>query len=255
MTVPLTVQTLGRFRVLRGDTELTASDWGREKAVQLFQYFVTHSGALIHKARLLEDLWPELSEEKAERDFKVAFNALNDALEPERSSRTAAVYLERQGLSYGLNVDAPIAIDFVSFEQTLKQKHDPQQRHQVLQTALESYQGDYLPEQLFADWTAAARERLSSLFLFGATELATLELATGNLGACAYWCERVIAQDSYWEEAYRLLMRAHQRLGNRPKVKALYQQLQQTLRDGLDLTPMAATTALYQAALSDEAPV
>jgi LuxR family maltose regulon positive regulatory protein len=246
MTPPLTVQTLGRFEVIRGDRTLSAGDWGREKAIQLFQYFVTHQGTLIHKTRMFEDLWPELPEDKAERDFKVAFNALNDALEPERASRTTAVYLERQGLSYGLNSHAPIFIDFAAFEAALKEKSGHLTN---LQEALEHYQGDYLPEQFFADWTAATRERLSSLFLFGATELAQLLLDAGDLKVCAYWCERIIAQDSYWEEAYRLLMRAHLGLGNRPKVLELYLRLQETLQDGLSLSPMATTTALYHEAL------
>lgn len=248
MTPPLTVQTLGRFEVIRGGRTLSAGDWGREKASQLFQYFVTHQGTLIHKTRMFEDLWPELSEDKAERDFKVAFNALNDALEPERASRTTAVYLERQGLSYGLNIHAPIHIDFVAFETVLRERQDTV-RLTKLQNALEHYQGDYLPEQLFADWTAATREHLSSLFLFGATELAQLLLKAGEHNACAYWCERIIAQDNYWEEAYRLLMQVHQQLGNRPKVKELYLKLQETLQNGLSLSPMPATTALYQSAL------
>jgi LuxR family transcriptional regulator, maltose regulon positive regulatory protein len=252
MTPPLTVQTLGRFEVIRGDSALSASDWGREKAIQLFQYFVTHQGSLIHKTRMFEDLWPELSEDKAERDFKVAFNALNDALEPERASRTTAVYLERQGPSYGLNPHAPIDIDFTAFETVLNER-EKSARLASLQDALKLYQGDFLPEQLFADWTAATRERLSSLFLFGATELAQLLLEAEKLMACAYWCERIIAQDSYWEEAYRLLMHAHLRLGNRPKVKELYLRLQATLQDGLSLSPMPATTTLYQAALKETA--
>lgn len=252
MAAPLVIETLGRFRVMRGDRPLTGSDFGRDKAVQLLQYFITHPHSLTHKAKLLDELWPELPEAKAERDFKVAFYALNQALEPERESRSTAVYLERQGQSYGLNREAPITIDYLDFERALTAHGTPEARRAQLAAALARY-GEYLPEQLLADWTAATRERLSSLFLVGATELATLELEAGNLRTASYWCERIIAQDSYWEAAYRLLMQLQLKLGNRPKVLALYRQLEQVLRSGLGLAPMPETTALYRAALGEGA--
>ena len=69
---------------------LEARDWGREKARQLFQYMVTHWRQLVLKERIVAELWPELDPDRADRDFKVALNALNSALEMLESARPHA---------------------------------------------------------------------------------------------------------------------------------------------------------------------
>ena len=56
------------------------------------------------------DLWPELDAVRADRDFKVALNALNEALQPDRPARSLSVYMARQGTSYGLNLEANIVV-------------------------------------------------------------------------------------------------------------------------------------------------
>ncbi len=53
--------------------------------------------------------------------------------------------------------------------------------------------------------------------------------------------------DRYWEEAYRLMMISHMLRGNRPLALRVYEQCRKVLTEGLELEPMAETTALYNA--------
>ena len=160
----------------RGDERLPDTAWSREKAAQLFQYFVTFP-RLTDKERVAEDLWVGLDAEASDRDFKVAMNALNDALEPDRPARSNAVYLTRQGSSYGLSSEAEIELDFATFEQRLlaaSRETDPEKAVALYREGLSLYKGDFLPNRLSEDWTATTRERLSALYLTGATGLARL---------------------------------------------------------------------------------
>jgi two-component SAPR family response regulator len=148
---PLTVHTLGYFGVWRGETRLEEKAWGREKARQLFQYLITHRRRFIVKERIVDDLWPELDAGRADRDFKVALNALNEALQPDRPARSLSVYMARQGTSYGLNLEAPIRVDMDVFEEglTAGSQLAGQDRPGAIASyrqALEQYQGDYLPD-------------------------------------------------------------------------------------------------------------
>ena len=51
----LRIQTLNGFRAWRDDLEIERRAWGREKALQLFQFFVTMQlqGVRLHRVKLL----------------------------------------------------------------------------------------------------------------------------------------------------------------------------------------------------------
>jgi LuxR family transcriptional regulator, maltose regulon positive regulatory protein len=241
---PLTVHTLGYFAVWRGETRLEEKAWGREKARQLFQYLVTHRRRFILKERIVDDLWPELDSGRADRDFKVALNALNMA---------------RQGTSYGLSLEAPIEADIDAFEAGLTAgsqlaSHDRPQAITCYRHALDHYQGDYLPDALYDDWASAERERLTTLYLAGSTRLAALLLQEGEALEATVWCQRVISLDRCWEEAYRLLMRGHMTTGNRPLSLRVYQQCRRALEEELAIEPMVETTRLYEQIIAGEIP-
>lgn len=86
----LRIQTLGQFRVWLGERELGEKSWQRGKAKQLFQLLLTKRQHLLAREEIVATLWGESDEETAARDFKVALNALNKALEPNREARASA---------------------------------------------------------------------------------------------------------------------------------------------------------------------
>lgn len=255
----LYIQTLGRFAVWRRAEQLDNKVWGREKARHLFQYMLTHRRRLTIKERIVDDLWPELDPERADRDFKVALNALNTALEPDRPPRTLSSYVARQGTSYGLNPDAPIRLDVMDFERWVTagsraEDGNPTAAIAHYRQALDLYQGEYLPDALYDDWASGERERLTALYLAAATRLARLLLVAGAAPEMVIWCQRVIAIDPCWEEAYRLLMRGHMANGNRPLAVRTYRQCRLALAEELNIEPMPETIRLYEQIITGKTP-
>lgn len=253
---PISVETLGCFRVWSQDGgEITAADWGRDKAKTLLQYLITRRSVLTPKERIVFDLWPQLDDRRADRDFKVALNALMTALEPDRRPREASTYIKRQGSAYGLvahlfMIDAQLFVDLVQTGSRVE-TIDTVQAIDHYRTAVDRYRGDYLPDALYEDWASAERERLLTLYLSTASRLATLLVNRRvDLEAIAT-AEDVLARDPCWEEAYHVLMRAHSHRGNRPQVVRVYQRCSSALKEELGLEPMAATTRLYHELVSD----
>lgn len=250
----LSVRTLGLLELRQAGQRLPERRWNREKALELFCYFLTCPGQLTSKEAISEALWPASSAPQAERDFKVALNALNDALEPQRPPRQLAAYLRRQGSSYGLSDEAPLDLDYLQFEAKLlaaSRLEDAEAAIRLYRQGLALYRGDYLPDQLAKDWTASTRERLQSLFLLGATQLARLLIQVGNRVEAAHWAERTLGLDPLWEEGYRLLMRCHLADGNRARAIGVYQALREQLAAQLGLEPLAKTQRLYREALGE----
>lgn len=242
----LGVQTLGRFAAYRGTEPVTARDWQREKARQLFQFLLTQRGQWLHRDQIVDQLWPHLPPDAAERDFKVALNALNRALEPARPQGGSPFFVVRRGNLYGLNPAARLDVDADGFER-LAASSEPD----ALRRALDLYQDDYLPDSLYEDWTYATRERLRGLYLSAAERLAAWLLAGGEPGQAIQVGRALLARDRTWEPAYRLLMQAYAAQGNRAQVHAAYRQCAAALHDELGVEPSPETRALYGQLVSD----
>lgn len=255
MGASLRVQTLGMFRVWHNGDLLPGAVWKREKAQRLFQFLITvrlnDSHQILPKERIVSELWPMLDLPRADRDFKVALNALNDALEPDRSARSPSSFITRHGLAYGLDPEAAIEIDAETFRGELKQaarrEHDDLDAAiDIYRSAIDRYAGDYLPDALYEDWASLERERLQTLYLSGAMRLAALLLRREGYQEAIHLCQSVLMIDRYWEEAYRLMMIGHALRGNRPLALRVYDQCKRSLAEGLELAPMAETTRLYE---------
>src|SRR5690606_12533088 len=61
----LRVQTLGEFRLWRGREEAPHREWQRKKALQLFLFFLTERGKVLHREQICDMLWPEMDVEDA----------------------------------------------------------------------------------------------------------------------------------------------------------------------------------------------
>ena len=255
----LRVQTLGAFRVWRGAVEVSARDWSRKKAKQLAQLFLTRRGRLIEREEIFELLWRDEASDAAARAFKVALNALNRALEPERypplSPRAQGKvmddpsFIAREESAYGWRVGADAWIDTDEFSQLIARADaaDGEGALDRLRRALALYHDDYLiAEARYEDWAIAERERLLALYLRAADHLAAELLARGAFDECIAWCEKILARDRCWEHAYRLMMRAYAQRGDCAQARRVFERCVRALREELEVEPSEATRAVLK---------
>ena len=247
----LRVQTLGQFRVWLDGVEIGQTVWGREAALQLFQFLITtrRRGLKLHKEQIIDRLWPELDVDSGDRNFKVALHAANKTLEPERKPRTEPYFIQRQGLAYGLNLEA-VWIDADAFEQLISEGSQTLAQDRAVaiahyQAALVLFHGEYLPERQYEDWSTAERERLQILALNVMTTVAELVVETNPLESIRL-TQQVLTLDPVWENAYRIQMAAYLNQGNRPLAWRTYQHCVKMLDEELGLEPLPETQALLK---------
>lgn len=245
----LRVQMLGAFRVWRGNQEIQAREWQREKARQLFQLLLTMRGNWVQREQICAWLWPDADLEAAERQFKVTLNTLNAALEPHRPPRVPPFFIRRQGLAYSFAPSFGAWIDVDEFElraSGAQTTTDPDFARRSAQAALQLYRGDYLAESLYDSWTIEERERLLARYLATAVSYAEQLSAEGRHNEAIQIAEQVLRRDRCYEEAYQLLMRAHARAGSRSQAMRSYTRCVQALREELGIEPLPETEALYR---------
>ena len=245
-TDQIQVYTLGKFSVVRGEQEIDTKAWGRDKTVQLFQYMVSaHNRGAMHKEQIMDRLW----EDYDDRSFKVALHGVNKALEPDRPSRQDPKYIVRNGLTYHLNMNN-VWIDAVEMESYISEgnrvlEEQPAEAIELFQRALSLYNGSYLPDRMYEDWTTTERERLQVLALNTYVQLAEMLLKKQPQESIRL-CEQAILIDSEWEDAYRTEMQAYLNMGNRPMVIKTYNRCVRILEEEYGLEPLPMTKALLE---------
>lgn len=243
----LRVQTLGGFQVWRGDVLISPNGWRREKARQLFQLLLTYRHTPLDRDQICEYLWPEADPATGQRNFKITLNTLYQVLEPERDPGAESAFIIREGSVYGLRPGADLWLDAEQF--TLLVRHGRSDMD-TLEQALRLYAGEYLPDTLYETWAAEERERLQTLFLESADQLAEHYIRTGRYAEAVNICQRLLSSDNCWERAYRHQMLAYAHMGDRGQVGRVYQRCVQTLRAELDVSPALETERLYQSLIA-----
>lgn len=247
----LRIKTFGHFQTWLGDKPVHEKAWKREKAKEFIQLLTTKNKGL-SKNEILSLLWPESDEQSAQRDFKVALNALNNAIEPDRKVRGKAFFVERSGSMYFLNPTAVIDIDRNKFEEFIHsglKETNKEYALQKLKAGLRLYEGDYLAERPYEDWCMKERDRLKVLFLRGAERLAQLYVALEEFDEVIRYCDEMLSKDPCWEEAYRLLIYCYYRKSNRPYALKLYEKCCEVLADEFGVEPLETTKQMYEMVL------
>jgi len=237
----MAIRTLGRFEVWRGKALTNPRDWQREKARQLFQFFINNKGKWFTREQLADRLWPDLDPDAAAQNLKVALNALTRALEPMREPGRNSFFITRRDNLYGVNPAAQIALDTDDFS-TLAASDNPDD----LRDALAIYQGDYLCESTNESWADPLREQMRETYLNAALKLAQSLMIAEQYDEAMRISHEILAADPCNEPAFQVLMQCHAARGNRAAVHSVYQRCLSILREDLDVEPSPETTALFK---------
>ncbi len=251
----LAVQTLGPFTVWRGDTPIQARDWQREKARELFKLLLTFRNRWLSREQIVDRLWPDLDAKAAARDFKVALNALNRALEPARVPGSTPFFVLRSDLGYMLNPHAGLVLDAAEFEDLVGSANicDPVEKFKSIRCALELYREDYLSENLDTSWTfAAERERLRGIYFQAVDRLAEHYRSAGRWEDLIQLGELVLKQDAGYEPAYGFMMEAYAARGEFARLRDVYKRCASALRMELDVEPSEQTQKLFNRLIQNE---
>ncbi|HAD07057.1 MAG TPA: transcriptional regulator, partial [Anaerolineaceae bacterium] len=181
--------------------------------------------------------------ESAVRDFKVALNALNRTIEPQRPRESAPFFIRRHENAYRINPQARVVVDADEFEALYAgQASDEEQ----LRQAIDLYQSDYLQECCYEDWSGFERERLRQIYFAAVQQLGDLLSSQGRWDEVIAVCNAALLRDTTWEPAYRLIMQAYAARGNQAQVVQTYQRCWKILWDELGVEPSLETRDLLR---------
>ncbi|MDU2065068.1 MAG: BTAD domain-containing putative transcriptional regulator [Sporomusaceae bacterium] len=256
--IELRIKTLGPLQLWRYGEEVASREWRRGSSRQLLGLLLTERNCLVSKERIMCELWPEVNQQTALRNFKAALHDLLAVLEPLRRPRSPSSYIIRKGSCYQL-LSENMVIDVSCFETDLAKgmrlaeeslTDDDQDKNQkaqmILANALKGYEGEYLAGESGSDAVQKERERLRTLAVNGAELLALLHMKRQEYEQALSWSQWILRQDICWEKAYQFMLELYGKQANQVMLVRTYQRCVDVLETELSVTPSPETVKLFR---------
>jgi DNA-binding SARP family transcriptional activator len=254
----LRLYCLGAFAVFIGEQPLQRRHVGKGWAI--LKVLAGRPDQPIHREVLIEALWPQTEPEVANNRLRVAVHHLRQSfLALPAENAIGSVIRFRNGcymFDPALDLWCDVAAFRAAWEAGRAAERDAQDALAVqrYREALALYQGDFLAEDCYEEWTLAPREALKDIFLSILDRLGQHALRTGAFAdAVAHW--RTLITHAPWrEDIYRRLMVSCALSGQRCQALHWYALCQQILDEQLAILPEPETVQLYERILAGDTP-
>ncbi len=252
----LRIFTLGRFKLVFQSRELNVTEWTRKHSVQLLKLLASRPGRPLHRAVLIDHLWPNATEQRGRERLKVAVHYLRRRL---TAAGIRDEVVATEGESYCLRrdvawVDAPAFEQLALCSMRLSQLQDYGGALRNFEQTLGLYAGDYLEDEIRADWCEEERERLRELCLEVIAGTAAIHARQGRFEEAVRLCRRGLVMEPCRETLHRALMLYLHQIGRRSSALRQYRRCCALLAREFGVDPLPTTQALYQRILRLDPP-
>jgi DNA-binding SARP family transcriptional activator len=182
------ITTLGRFQVVVGGRTVPTASWGSKRARQLLKRLVAARGWPVLRDELFELLWP------GESDIRRLGARLSVQLSAVRRVLGGGIIADRQTVALDL--------DHVSTDLEDLYRADDDE------AVVAAYPGEFLPEDVYEDWSRGVRDEARARFVTAARRLGAAAAGRGDHDRAAELARRLIDTDPYDEAAHRMLVEA-----------------------------------------------
>ena len=247
------IETFGGFKVYQDATPIPGEAWQRIQPKAILKSLITHGSRGVAKDLVVEDVWPE--NQLSEKNFKVALHRLRKTLEPGMNKAFGSSYIHLKENKLYLDEEL-IDLDVDRFLAMIQQgnRHERESRiHNALssyQEAMDLYQGDFLPEDLYATWIEIRRKELKDHFMDLLLTTARIHEQRNSRNKAVALYKKALQTDPFMELACQRLMQLLSEQGQRNEALRVYEQFKTALDRELDARPDPLTDAICQKILA-----
>jgi DNA-binding SARP family transcriptional activator len=241
---PVFICLFGSFRLFRFGVMVPVRSGSKTEA--LLSCLALREGHRLPRETLLAVLWPETDASRAAQSLTTLVHTVRRTLGDVLAGETPVLYSDG---GYALNSAAGVAVDVSRFDafaaagdRALK-AGDQAGAIRSWEHAVDLYRGEVCSGN---DVHAVIeRERLRSLHLTLLARLADHHLAVREHHQALRHAHRLLQHDPCREDAHRLVMRCHVRLGERAQALRQYELCRQILKLEFGVPPEPSTEALF----------
>src|SRR5829696_790265 len=243
------VWMLGGFRVTIGSRTIVQDAWRLRKGAALVKLLALAPGHRLHREQAMDLLWPDSGRRAASNSLRSTLHAARNVLDPALGSR----YLASEDESLVLCPGGDLWVDVDAFEEAAAMTRRSQHPG-VYRPAVQLYAGELLPGDRYEEWTEDKRAELRRLHLALLLDLAKFYEEREEYEPAIEVLRKATAEEPTSEGAHVALMRLHALSGQPGRALAQFEDLCDTLSNGLDTGPGATTRRLHDKIAAGEFP-
>jgi DNA-binding SARP family transcriptional activator len=230
----------------------------------LFKYFITYRGKNIMPETIQDTLWPDQDYEYSNKAFRTMIYRLRKALNKGSEDEAISGKGENQLIvfshgCYGWNPDTDYFLDAEEFDRNLSaarqyRASDPQKAFACYQNIFDLYQGSYLAESMYTEWTIPVRNHYRRLFLESMADYCQLLADRADYRSVIQICEKVTLIEPLEEDFYLFMIEALLTEGKTKDARRLYEYITGKLYQELGVRPSSEMRSLYGRIAAAEKP-
>jgi DNA-binding SARP family transcriptional activator len=242
--VGVSIRLLGPFQILKMGQPVSLRAGG--KAEQLLSCLAMHPRVGVHRATLVEQIWPDTPVSLAAQCLNSLMHSLKAQLADALDGQPPVVHNQSH---YALNLHGGVTVDVLEFDSAVTAGHRLFSRGstgeaiELYDRAVALYGGDLAAGSDISD--LLERERLRVACLTTLARLADAHFRLANYEQALDSAVRLLSVDPCREDAHRMVMRAHVRLGSRAQALRQYNLCRLILLGEFDAIPEPATERLF----------
>ncbi len=237
------IRCLGRLVVERDGEALPDSAFRGNMGQRLLGRLLASEGRPLSRDVLQTDLWPEADEAAGKNNLRVSLSRLSDALDPERLPGSPAWFLQTGGVGVALDLDRLASWDVGEFREAARRAEAARREGNMEEAlsayavAVDRYEGPFLPEAAYEEWSQPVRRRLEDEFRGVAERYGEMLLDGARREEALKLADRLLDDDPADENAWLLRMRVQLMQGDRVAASRTYDQAREAVRAALDVEP------------------
>lgn len=218
-----------------------------KKDKNLLAYFLFHHGQFLHRDKLMDLFWPDVSPESARNSLHVAISHLRAYFRPKLGQIKV---IKHQNEGYIFDPDHAVITDVQQFKascqsgwEALKNK-EYEAAIPFLHQASDLYAMEFLREFLYEEWCSREREALQETLLAVLKSLAVYYQKQAAYEQVIPLAERMLLIAPFLEDVHRLLIEAYAELNMRGRALNQYQKCRALLMSHFEAEPSPETEDL-----------
>lgn len=244
------IYLLGSFRMEVNGQNISSDKWKSKKALTLFKYLVSKREK-VQKDILMDLLWPDSCGEKI-HSLHTTVYYLRQILNSLLGSNKFDFIKYSKGL-YWFEGNDSCWLDIEEFEflynkgvMIQESGKNPKKAIKLFENALSLYQGDFLLDELYEDWTFCLRQHLQEIYIDAVLRISFLFIEVyQDYMQAVHICRHGLEIDPFREELHRTIISYLIKAGMYVEATKEYQKYTRMLHEEFGLSPSPRVKELF----------
>lgn len=247
-TIHAQVQMLGGFRMTINGISITDQENQSKKPWSILEYLITFRNREVSSNELIDLIWADSQSTNPSGALKTLIFRTRKLLEPFHLP-TQNLVIQKRG-TYAWNPQVELTVDTDQFEDLLEKSNNPdiseEKQLELLLSALELYQGDFLPKSNREAWAIPISTFYHSQFIQAAHRAIELLSAREDWTQIIKLCRKAIEVEPYGDDFHYYLIFSLYNTGEQMQALEHYQHTTDMFYSEFSITPSERLKDLYK---------